>query len=454
MNLLINADARQIPLADGSVNCIVTSPPYYGLRDYGTARWEGGDPNCDHNPQRHDGGWRADRTLPLGRGGVYREVCAKCGAIRIDSQIGLEQTPQEYVDNLVQVFKECWRILRDDGTVWLNLGDSYSSYKDCKSVPDTLRVGGKSESANMIEKGKSVTRNTRAMKSVGLKDKDLIGIPWMVAFALRDDGWYLRQDIIWSKPNPMPESVKDRTTKAHEYIFLLSKSPKYYYDYEAIAEPSTESTIKRYGHRAGNKDDPNVKINKYSYSQSAEAQAAAFEKANSIIAQGKIPMRNKRSVWAVATKAYKGAHFATYPPELIEPCILAGCPELICSKCGAPWVRDLEREDKRHWTERNEYSKDGKYEFEYLKTKSPNQVGRNDAQASYKSPKFIDHGLKPTCNCGAEPISGVVFDPFAGSGTTVAVANSLGRRGIGIDLNYNYLQLAQERVGKVQLPLV
>jgi DNA modification methylase len=287
-----------------------------------------------------------------------------------------------------------------------------------------------------------------------LKPKDLIGIPWMVAFALRDDGWYLRQDIIWAKPNPMPESVKDRCTKAHEYIFLLSKSPKYYYDYEAIAEPSTESTIKRYGHRAGNKDDPNVKINKYSYSQSAEAQAAAFEKANSIIAQGKIPMRNKRSVWTVTTKSYKGAHFATYPPELIEPCILAGCPELICSKCGAPWVRDLEREDKRHWTERNEYSKDGKYEFEYLKTKSPNQVGRNDAQASYKSPKFIDHGLKPTCNCGAEPISGVVFDPFAGSGTTVAVANSLGRRGIGIDLNYNYLQLAQERVGKVQLPLV
>ena len=238
MNLLINADARQIPLADGSVNCIVTSPPYYGLRDYGTARWEGGDPNCDHNPQRHDGGWRADRTLPLGRGGVYREVCAKCGAIRIASQIGLEQTPQEYVDNIVQVFRECWRILRDDGTVWLNLGDSYSSYKDCKSVPDTLRVGGKSESANMIEKGKSVTRNTRAMKSVGLKDKDLIGIPWMVAFALRADGWYLRQDIIWHKPNPMPESVKDRCTKAHEYIFLLTKSPKYYYDYEAVKEES------------------------------------------------------------------------------------------------------------------------------------------------------------------------------------------------------------------------
>ena len=446
MNLLINADARQIPLADGSVNCIVTSPPYYGLRDYGTARWEGGDPNCDHNPQRHDGGWRADRTLPLGRGGVYREVCAKCGAIRIDSQIGLEQTPQEYVDNLVQVFKECWRILRDDGTVWLNLGDSYSSYKDCKSVPDTLRVGGKSESANMIEKGKSVTRNTRAMKSVGLKDKDLIGIPWMVAFALRADGWYLRQDIIWHKPNPIPESVKDRCTKAHEYIFLLSKSAKYYYDNEAVKEPAVEGT-----------DLGVLRSNKAAYGQ-GPTDIKTINKRLAICPDSRLGnpsgTRNKRDVWTVTTSPYRGAHYATFPPKLIEPMILAGCPELICSKCGAPWVRDLEREDKRHWTERNEYSKDGKYEFEYLKTKSPNQVGRNDAQASYKSPKFIDHGLKPTCNCGAEPISGVVFDPFAGSGTTVAVANSLGRRGIGIDLNYNYLQLAQERVGKVQLPLV
>jgi len=441
MNLLINADARQIPLADGSVNCIVTSPPYYGLRDYGTAKWEGGDPNCDHNPQRHDGGWRADRTLPLGRGGVYREVCAKCGAVRIDQQIGLEQTPAEYVNDIVQVFREVWRVLRDDGTVWLNLGDSYNG---SGGAGGDYTEGGLKEGQPKYP-GRHINN---------LKPKDLIGIPWMVAFALRDDGWYLRQDIIWHKPNPMPESVKDRCTKAHEYIFLLSKSPKYYYDYEAIAEPSAESTVVRYGYRSADKNDPNVKINKFNYSMSSEAQAAAFEKANSIIAQGKIPVRNKRSVWTVTTKPYKGAHFATYPPELIEPCILAGCPELICSKCGAPWVRDLEREDKRHWTERNEYSKDGKYEFEYLKTGKPNQAGRRDAQASYKSPKFIDHGLKPTCNCGAEPISGVVFDPFAGSGTTVAVANSLGRRGIGIDLNYNYLQLAQERVGKVQLPLV
>jgi DNA modification methylase len=188
----------------------------------------------------------------------------------------------------------------------------------------------------------------------------------MVAFALRADGWYLRQDIIWAKPNPMPESVKDRCTKAHEYIFLLSKSPKYYYDYEAVKEesitPSDMQIAKRNKLEHKGQRDPGGR----------RQTTAGFDKINKIYES-----RNRRSVWTVTTKPYKGAHFATYPPELIEPCILAGCPE-----------------------------------------------------------------------------GGIVFDPFAGSGTTVAVANSLGRRGIGIDLNYNYLQLAQERVGKVQLPLM
>jgi len=278
----------------------------YGLRDYGTAKWEGGDPNCDHNPQRPDGGDRSDRTLPLGRGGVYHDICAKCGAVRIDQQIGLEQTPDAYVTDLVQVFREVWRVLRDDGVVWLNLGDSYSSYKDCKSVPDSLRVGGRSESANSIEKGMSVTRNTKVMRSVGLKDKDLIGIPWMVAFALRADGWYLRQDIIWHKPNPMPESVKDRCTKAHEYVFLLTKNPRYYYDSEAVKEPSKEPDDNR-GERGNRKRFPTDKI-------------------AGIRGPGVYPMANKRSVWTVPTRPYKGAHFATFPPKLIEPCIKAGCP--------------------------------------------------------------------------------------------------------------------------------
>jgi DNA modification methylase len=334
--------------------------------------------------------------------------------------------------------------LRDDGTLWVNIGDSYAG---------SGGAGG-DYSKGGLKEGQPKWKSNLDAQAAGLKSKDLIGIPWMLAFALRADGWYLRQDIIWAKPNPMPESVKDRCTKAHEYVFLLSKSPHYYYDYKAIAEPQKDISIRRAYSKNNIDKRKDANIENLGYSISGKAQDATYQKLREEIENGNIPTRNRRSVWTIPTSHYRGAHFATYPPELIEPCILAGCPELICSKCGAPWVRDLEREDKRHWTERNEYSKDGKYEFEYLKTKSPNQAGRNDAQASYKSPKFIDHGLKPTCNCGAEPISGVVFDPFAGSGTTVAVANSLGRRGIGVDLSYNYLQLAQERVGKVQLPLV
>jgi len=438
MNLLINTNAKNIPLADCSVNCVVTSPPYYGLRDYGTAKWEGGDPNCEHNPQESRGGWRADRTLPLGRGGVYREVCAKCGAVRIDSQIGLEQTPAEYVNDIVQVFREVWRILRDDGTVWLNLGDSYN--------------GSGGAGGDYIEGGLKEGQPKYPGRHINnLKLKDLIGIPWMVAFALRDDGWYLRQDIIWHKPNSMPESVKDRCTKAHEYVFLLSKSPHYYYDYKAIAEPQKDISIRRAYSKNNIDKRKDANIGNLGYSISGKAQDATYQKLREEIENGNIPTRNRRSVWTIPTSPYKGAHFATYPPELIKPCILAGCPELICSKCGAPWKRDLEREDKRHWTERNEYSTDGKYECEYLKTGKPNRAGRRDGASNYKSPTFIDHGLKPTCDCGAEPISGIVFDPFVGSGTTVMVANHLGRKGIGLDLNFKYLKdNAKERIATVQ----
>jgi len=182
-------------LKDESVNTCITSPPYWGLRDYNGE----------------------------------------------EKQLGLEDTPEEFVDNLVKVFKEVKRVLRDDGTVWLNLGDTYSSHKDCKSTPQSLAKGMQSEVAHVIEKGKSVSRNTKKLKAAGLKNKDLIGIPWRVALALQQDGWYLRQDIIWHKPNPMPESVKDRCTKAHEYIFLLSKQAKYYFDNEAIKEDAVRA---------------------------------------------------------------------------------------------------------------------------------------------------------------------------------------------------------------------
>jgi DNA modification methylase len=249
-------------LTDNSVNCCVTSPPYFGLRDYG----------CD-------------------------------------GQIGLEESPDAFIAKLVAVFQEVKRVLKDDGTLWVNIGDSYAAQRGGTSMPaETLARGtsGKGdEDAHRGHGGKSghAHRNT---SKIGLKHKDLIGIPWMLAFALRADGWYLRQDIIWHKPNPMPESVTDRCTKAHEYIFLLTKSPRYYFDHEAMKEKSVSSGKPR--QFGATKQEGTLRND----------VGRVFEDNG---------LRNKRSVWSVNVKPYKEAHFATYPPELITPCILAGCPE-------------------------------------------------------------------------------------------------------------------------------
>ena len=288
-------------LPSQSVQTCVTSPPYWGLRDYGTARWEGGDPNCQHNPQRPDGGARSNRALPLGRGGLYKAICARCGAKRIDQQIGLESTPEAYVDRMVVVFREVHRVLKSDGTLWLNLGDSYAG-------------GGRGGDPKHLRVDNSAKSTVSSYRDI--PPKNLVGIPWRVAFALQADGWYLRQDVIWHKPNPMPESVKDRCAKAHEYIFLLSKSRRYYIDAEAISEPIADSSI----HRAhGRYDGDKAKRGVYAMG------AASVIEQHRKIREGK-SRRNKRSVWSVTTKPYEGAHFATFPPDLIRPCILAGAP--------------------------------------------------------------------------------------------------------------------------------
>ena len=235
-----------------SARMCVTSPPYYGLRDYGGE----------------------------------------------EQQIGQEQTPEEFVDQLVSVFREVRNVLTDDGTCWVNIGDSYYNYRPGK---------GQSYPKQSVSKTKQDLPdkcNKRGNKLQGLKEKDLIGIPWLFAFAMRKDGWYLRQDIIWHKPNPMPESVKDRCTKAHEYIFLFSKNKKYFYDNEAIKEPATD-----WGTRDRSKGK--YKVNDY-----GQTPHSGLTKS--------YPTKNKRSVWSVTKKPYKGAHFAVYPPDLIEPCILAG----------------------------------------------------------------------------------------------------------------------------------
>lgn len=275
-----------------SVQCCVTSPPYWGLRDYGTATWEGGDEGCDHIQRTNKHSGAAARHCHEETKFQFSNSCGKCGARRIDSQLGLEPTPDEFVANLVEVFRKVKRVLRGDGTVWLNLGDSY--------------VGNSPGSRDLVRWPKQ-SRNDHQRKvsnvGSGLKPKDLCGIPWRVAFALQEDGWWLRQDIVWSKPNPMPESCTDRCTKSHEYIFLLSKSARYYFDHEAIKEPAAYAGQMRGG-----------STNRYEQNE-AGMDCRVYDD------------RNKRSVWTVNTQSFKGAHFATFPEKLIEPCILAGCPE-------------------------------------------------------------------------------------------------------------------------------
>jgi DNA modification methylase len=255
--LIGDVRTRMSQIPNGSVQCVVTSPPYWGLRDYGN-----------------------------------------------DGQIGLEQTPQEYVAEMVSVFREVWRVLADDGVLWLNIGDSYASFRDGKATPDTARGENK---GTLVPKGSAANRMSGSFSTTNIKHKDLVGIPWRLAFALQDDGWYLRQDIIWAKPNPMPESVRDRCTKSHEYIFMLTKSSRYFFDNEAIKEPSANlglTKIKFGGSKYGDSDDPKH----------------ATKSGNEYTDNGK---RNKRDVWFIPTKPFKGAHFAVMPEAIVEPCVLA-----------------------------------------------------------------------------------------------------------------------------------
>ena len=277
-----------------SVHCVVTSPPYFGLRDYG-----------------------------------------------VDGQLGLEETPAAYVAKLVGVFREVRRVLRDDGTVWLNLGDSYAG----AGYSNHYNTGG-------AQRGEGDKQ--RHLLGTGTPNKQLLGIPWRVAFALQDDGWILRSDIIWAKSNPMPESVKDRPTKAHEYIFLLAKQPRYYYDADAVREDLARPELITRKRRVG---------------PTAARPVGERNDQGRIVDYANPAGRNRRSVWTVSTTPYKGAHFAVFPPKLIEPCVLAGCPE-----------------------------------------------------------------------------GGVVLDPFAGSGTTGEVAIKHGRRFVGIELNPEYIKLAEARL--------
>jgi DNA modification methylase len=312
-------------LPDNSIDCCVTSPPYYALRDYGTATWEGVDPNCPHyrtskaSDKTATGHKRMqDAGSPVGDA-IYKDVCPLCGAVRVDKQLGLENTPEEYIAKMTEVFMEVYRVLKPEGTLWLNIGDSYNSApkgNKTESGLQTKNYGINDDSKGRYDKHKQMIQS-------GIKNKDLIGIPWMLAFSLRSAGWYLRQDIIWAKNNPMPESVTDRCTKSHEYIFLLSKSQKYYFDHEAIQEPAVSSDDLKRRIKNGVEEWKTDKAkDTYAVSGTGRSRTELY----STNEQGDY-VRNKRDVWQVNVKPCKEAHFATYPPDLVRPCILAGCPE-------------------------------------------------------------------------------------------------------------------------------
>jgi DNA modification methylase len=556
---IIEGDCRDTlaTLEAGSVQTCVTSPPYFGLRDYDTGTWEGGDPDCEHIKGELRRGVNLAKSVHSTRGGAIKAAqvgnvyfgreCERCGALRVDRQLGLEPTPDEFVAALVGVFREVRRVLRDDGTIWVNLGDSYGP------------------------------------------EKQLLGIPWQFAFAMQSDGWVLRSDVVWQKPNPMPESVTDRPTKSHEFIFLfakgreragrfahisdedarwlalfvdtegciavkrtrevcgaqvsvagtcrplleraqaivgsgcileragqnapmfywqvsnkaardlllrlyphlivkkrqaricihiesmtgrsgeppsdrrtvvldrlweankscnsfgdpdiswvpepnvflLSKGPRYFFDADAIRESSDPDQAAH-----------NLRYAKRYEGWDANSSHKVLERPETRGSKGlheRVPTdghRNKRSVWTVATQPFPGAHFATFPPKLIEPCILAGCPERVCGVCGAPWERIVER-DGGHPSTRGEQSW----------TKGSGTFQRdNRGGLSKLSGASRTVGWEPSCDHAAPAVPGTILDPFAGAGTTGMVALRHNRSFVGLELSPEYVELARDRI--------
>lgn len=424
MNVIEFGDCRTIMkkwIDEGvKVQTCITSPPYYGLRDYGTATWIGGDSNCEHegtsignNRNFLDEGGRLGNKKSLSYGD-----CIKCGAIRQDQQIGLEREVGDYVANIVDVFRHVWHLLDDEGTVWLNLGDSYAG-------------SGKGPGKRLNGEHHHLENVHSKIVPDGLKPKDLIGIPWRVAFALQDFGWYLRQDIIWHKPNPMPESVTDRCTKSHEYIFLLSKNPQYYFDNEAIKEPVKDDWGTR-DRTHGKYHNEGTGLNPHSGLEKSYAMA------------------NKRSVWTVTTKPFVGAHFATFPPDLIEPCVLAGTSHRgHCPKCYARW--ELVKKDTGERADVEVYTGQAVKDYEGNKVQNPSETKKRVLESMSK---VWEHEWVATCKCGLDPVADIVLDPFMGSGTTAAVAQRLNRQYLGCELNTEYKKLQDERLKQPSLQLI
>ena len=394
-------------LPEASVHTIITSPPYWGLRDYGTG----------------------------------------------DAQIGLEETPEEFVRALVEVFTEAKRVLRPDGTLWVNLGDSYSDVgrnsqtrrKDASGVLRPVEMKECERCGEPFEGGLGrrfcsafcggSDNSKRAGREGGLKHKDLVGIPWRFALALQAEGWYLRADVIWSKPNPMPESVTDRPTKAHEYVFLFAhpdSGGRYFYDAEAVKEKP--AGYFREGGTAPTRDG-----------------LTTHGRGSNTLHQMSPTGRNKRSVWNVNPKPYLGSHFAVWPPDLVEPMIRAGTSERgCCPTCGKPWERIVERNNPSKWAADDDDRGWSNTHQTTSNAQSSKSLHRNGGGVANTATTV---GWQPTCVCGVgASVPCTVLDPFSGSATTGMVALRNGRNYIGIDLNPEYLPLAEARLREDPAP--
>jgi DNA modification methylase len=425
------------PILPLSVSCCVTSPPYWGLRDYGLQPeiW-GGDSNCNHewgiakgnkNIGRDDAFCGGIGNLKNDEGTkgfigykkpVNSQYCQLCNAWR--GCLGLEPTPELYIEHLIFVFGKVWEVLRDDGTLWVNIGDSYAG-----SQAD----GVKSSLKQLSNKGSYGVPGIRIGNN--LKPKDLCLIPFHFAIAMQRAGWYVRSDIIWAKPNPMPESVMDRPTSSYEHIFLFTKKERYFYDADAVREENTQATIDRFLNGAPRKRNDNREGTPYKWQQDD-------------IGESPLSGRNLRNVWTIATRAYNGAHFATFPPELPEKCILAGTPTKICAICGNPWIREVERTEPTYSEERNKHNFDGR-KVDGINNYTSISKGRPDnSGVGYR--RITTLGFIPSCDCNGETKPSTVLDIFGGSGTTAEVALKLGHNVILIEANPEYCELAVKRL--------
>lgn len=463
-------------LPDASIQTCVTSPPYWGLRDYsrcgcatkreiagGQIRTENAtdhdarnyrekapDPDCpkchgtgkddsltvvwdarggcEHEwgleiPRTHEGGVRVRvGRATRHRGGRRHRKRSRCErpamAVAIPREHRSSPTPDLYVKHIVQVFRDVWRVMRDDGSLWCNMGDSYAS-------GELGRHDRSDEYKGEFQSAKRHGPRKKHKMTISLKPKDLVGMPWRVAFALQADGWYLRSDIVWSKPNPMPESVTDRPTKAHEYVFLMTKNARYFYDADAVRENTTHPELVGKQQQVGYGD---------------AAQTFRQDIGHVVI---RTSGRNLRSVWTIPTAPYPEAHFATFPPRLVEPCIKAGTSEKgCCATCGAAWERVV---DSSYWSST------------YGDSEKEDKPGSNDQKqrsSEFKTRGFQERkriqvktlGFRPTCDHGGDPVPCVVLDPFAGSGTVGQVARALGRSAILIDIKSEYAELARKRI--------